>query len=147
MTDLTDRILNTLRSLDPEIVVTAVSGVLLLLVLVWVLFYRKVPPFQKALVNGAARHVRYYLKTGLVNPNIRDETGKTPLMVAAAFNKSPAVCAVLIKAGADVTAKDNDGMTAFLHAAANNAEVGRPQMNINFDSGRSTKTHVTACGT
>ena len=46
----------------------------------------------------------------------RDDDGRTPLHVAAAFNDNPAVLDALVAAGADVESRDDDGRTP-LHAA------------------------------
>lgn len=73
------------------------------------------PPFQTVLISGSPAQTLAYIKTG-ADPNGRDEYGITPLMVAAAYNKNTKVTDVLLKAGASVTLKDSEGMTALFHA-------------------------------
>jgi ankyrin repeat protein len=53
--------------------------------------------------------------------NARDkESGRTPLMYAAAFNGSADVISVLLNAGAKVNAEDKDGWTALMLASEHN---------------------------
>jgi len=54
--------------------------------------------------------------------NARNREGSSPLMIAARHNKNPEVITVLLKAGADVKAKNNDGKTA-LDCAKNNESI------------------------
>ena len=58
--------------------------------------------------------------------NYCTEEGKTPLMMAARFNKNPAVIEALIKAGADIKAEDDKGMTAFKYGGKNSKIRGTP---------------------
>jgi ankyrin repeat protein len=62
--------------------------------------------------------VQFLLKNG-AEPNLRDETGRTPLHYAAASKEevAPKIVRALISAGADPRASDNDGRTV-LHSAA-----------------------------
>jgi ankyrin repeat protein len=62
--------------------------------------------------------VQFLLENG-AEPNLRDETGRTPLHYAAASKEevAPKIVRALISAGADPRASDNDGRTV-LHSAA-----------------------------
>jgi len=58
------------------------------------------------------------------NVNAHDKLlGWTPLMYAARFNKNPEAIATLLKAGAEVNAKDTDGWTALMWAAWKNQNI------------------------
>lgn len=50
---------------------------------------------------------------------VNSKDGETPLIVAAAANRNPAVIETLIKHGADVKAKDSSGKTALDYAQEN----------------------------
>ena len=75
--------------------------------------------FKMAVWAGAETAVRLHIARG-DDPNARDETGLTPLMIAAARNKS-AVCRLLADAGVDLTALDPSGRSALEIAVANGA--------------------------
>ena len=75
--------------------------------------------FKMAVWAGAETAVRLHIARG-DDPNSRDETGLTPLMIAAARNKF-AVCRLLIDAGADLTALDPSGRSALEIAVASGA--------------------------
>jgi ankyrin repeat protein len=49
----------------------------------------------------------------------RDTNGSTPLMHAALFSDCPEVITTLLKAGAEVKAKDYEGKTAYDYAQVN----------------------------
>jgi len=51
--------------------------------------------------------------------NARDDTGKTPLMLAATQRGSEKLIERLVHQGADIRARDKNGMTALMHAAMN----------------------------
>lgn len=68
---------------------------------------------------GAENAVRLHIDRG-DDLNSRDDAGLTPLMIAAARNKS-AVCRLLIDAGADLTAVDATGKSALAIAVASGA--------------------------
>lgn len=69
---------------------------------------------------GAEAAVSLHIARG-DDPEGRDDTGLTPLMIAAARNKS-AVCQLLVEAGADLSALDPAGKTALEIAIANGAD-------------------------
>lgn len=85
---------------------------------------RLLPPlnrlFKMAVWAGAETAVRLHLARG-DDPNARDDDGLTPLMIAAARNRS-IVCRLLIDAGADLAAVDPVGRTALEIAVASGAE-------------------------
>ena len=54
------------------------------------------------------------------NVNAKNDTGTTPLMIAAGNNPNPEVLKVLIEAGADVNAQNKDGSTPLILAALRN---------------------------
>ena len=68
---------------------------------------------------GAETAVKLHIARG-DDPNARDETGLTPLMIAAARNKS-AVCRLLVDAGADLAALDPTGRNSLEIATASGA--------------------------
>jgi RNA polymerase primary sigma factor len=63
-----------------------------------------------AVVTGVERAVRIHIDRG-DNLNARDETGQTPLMLAAARDKA-AICRLLLDAGADAGLRDPSGRDA-----------------------------------
>ena len=75
--------------------------------------------FKMAVWAGAETAVRLHIARG-DDPNARDETGLTALMIAAARNKS-AICRMLADAGADLTALDPSGRSALEIAVASGA--------------------------
>lgn len=48
--------------------------------------------------------------------NAKDNTGCTPLMMAAAYNSNAAIAELLLEKGADLYAQDNQGWNALDHA-------------------------------
>ena len=66
--------------------------------------------------HAAEKDVTRCLESG-AKPNARNRYDETPLHMAAKFNKTPAVVAVLKNAGADLKARDKKGRTP-LHTAA-----------------------------
>lgn len=67
-------------------------------------------PIHVAAVNNAKTAVRVLLAFGDHNPNVSDETGLTPLHIAAGRGHVD-LCELLLKAGAGVNAPNNDGQT------------------------------------
>jgi ankyrin repeat protein len=53
--------------------------------------------------------------------NINDIDGITPLMAAALCNRNPEIIEILVEAGADAKAIDNDGRTALMYAVMRGA--------------------------
>lgn len=52
------------------------------------------------------------------NPNARDKDGITPLMYAAGYNSNPEVITTLLKAAADINARDRyNNLTPLMYAA------------------------------
>ena len=73
-----------------------------------------------ALMTGMPQDVQAAIDRG-ADLNERDRSGLSALMWSASSDKSPAVITVLLKAGAEIEAKDTeDGGTALLWAAWNN---------------------------
>ncbi len=69
--------------------------------------------------------VTAYLEGG-ADPNAQDMWGYTPLHFAAAFNNDPGLIAVLVDAGANLEARDNEWGATPLHWAAwstNNPDI------------------------
>ena len=75
--------------------------------------------FVKLCSNGSVQEIQEALQQG-ANPNASITAGKkgiTPLMAAALNNEDPRVFRILLKAGADINAKNEDGWTALTIAA------------------------------
>lgn len=66
---------------------------------------------RMAVMSGVESAVRIHIERG-DDLNARDASGMTPLMLCAARNK-PAICALLLSAGADHRLVDPSGRTAF----------------------------------
>lgn len=97
-------------------------SVILLLIMGAIVFIRKeLPPFKTVLINGSVGQIKAYLETGNIDLNMYDEFGITPLMIAASYNKNFKVTELLIKKGASVLSRDNEGYTALFHAIRNKA--------------------------
>lgn len=75
--------------------------------------------FVKLCSNGSVQEIQEALQQG-ANPNASITAGKngmTPLMAAALNNEDPRVFRILLKAGADINAQNEDGWTALTIAA------------------------------
>src|SRR5208283_1787871 len=66
--------------------------------------------------EGRTDAVKLFLDAGM-NPNVKDNSGRTALMSASWFGQTETVQALLAK-GAEVNAKNNKGLTALMLAAA-----------------------------
>lgn len=73
-------------------------------------------------VESRSDTVRWLLDRKM-NPNARDVSGITPLMLAA-FRAYSEIVHLLIQSGADVNVMDNDGRTALYHAASHGTDYG-----------------------
>lgn len=69
------------------------------------------PLFRMAILTGGEQSVRLHLARG-DDPNARDDSGLTPLMLAASRNRE-SICRLLLACGADPQLRDPDGRTAF----------------------------------
>ena len=69
--------------------------------------------------NATPEQVQEFLDLR-VDVNAKTGSGRTPLMLAAAYNKNPEVISLLLKAGADVNAKVESDTTPLMYAARNN---------------------------
>jgi len=87
--------------------------------------YAQATDFFALVRTGTPQAVQDAIKQG-ADLNARDADGLTPLMRAAVNNPNPAVITVLLKAGADIKARDEQfGLTPLLWAASgtDNPEV------------------------
>jgi ankyrin repeat protein len=81
------------------------------------------------------------------DPNARDKDGTTPLMYAAWFNQNPQVITTLLKAGADINARDRyNNMTPLMYAAwfNQNPEVITTLLNAGADAKAKSSAGKTA---
>jgi ankyrin repeat protein len=79
--------------------------------------------FVELVETGTPQQIQAAIDLG-EDVNARDKfLGWTALMYAARFNKNPEVITTLLKAGADVNAKDTDGWTALMWAAWKNQDI------------------------
>ncbi len=70
--------------------------------------------------KGHFEHTKKALKMGAY-VNVRDNTGKTPLMYAATFGNPDIVMLLILNgAGADFSIRDFDGKTALMYATEKN---------------------------
>jgi ankyrin repeat protein len=78
--------------------------------------------FFELVKTGTPQDVQAAIDMG-ADPNGRSSNGLTPLMIAAAYNTNPEVIKTLLKAGADLKARDlyNMGATVFVWAAWGNS--------------------------
>jgi hypothetical protein len=75
------------------------------------------PAFTRVVEDGDTGAVDLFLSAGM-NPNARDQTGRTALVNAAARG-SDSISEKLLSKGADVNARDNTGSTALMESARN----------------------------
>ena len=69
--------------------------------------------------TGDAVKVRLLLSKG-ARVNVRSKLGRTPLLVAAAYDGATEAARLLIEKGADVNARDESGMSVLEQAASSN---------------------------
>lgn len=97
---------------------------------------------QAAMLSDNLEAVKQHIEAG-TDLNIKDAmTGSTPLITAASFGKIK-IAQVLIHAGVDLSAKNNDGATA-LHTAAFFGRVEIVQMLIDAKVDRSARNNFGA---
>jgi len=99
------------------------SGLLALALAAVVAWDLKALSFSGLCRRGTPQQVENAIKNR-ANVNAMDKVGLTPLMWAAMLNPDTEVMAVLINAGADVNAKNNNGFTALMLAAGNSSPEG-----------------------
>ena len=74
--------------------------------------------FFELLEIGTPQEIQAAINKG-ADAKARDKDGRTALMFAAAYNQDPEVIATLLKAGADLEARETkSGWTALMAAAA-----------------------------
>src|SRR5689334_7780931 len=81
-------------------------------------FVQNAPTLSDAVLYGQAKAVQELIAAG-ADINEKDDTGMTPLMVAASQGHA-SIVQMLIKAGADVASLDKGGATALMRAASAN---------------------------
>ncbi len=97
-------------------------------------------------ITGTPHDVQAAIDKG-ADVNAQNSAGETPLIAAAAFNKNPEVITTLLKAGADIEARDSvHGGTALLWAAAfsKNPEVVSTLLNAGADAKAKDNVGYTA---
>lgn len=94
-----------------------------------------ISPFLLAGAFQKPRLVEMFMQSGRIDPNERRRNGDTQLMAAVRVNSLRAV-ELLIEAGADVTATNDQGDTA-LHIAASLPEGAPPIIDLLLDHGAS----------
>lgn len=83
---------------------------------------------RMAVMAGVEKAVQIHIERG-DDLNARDASGMTPLMLSAARNK-PAICKLLLSAGADPNLLDKTGKTALEIAIAAGSEASAAVLNI-----------------
>jgi ankyrin repeat protein len=94
----------------------------LLAVLLAASAYAQTTDFFILVETGTPQDVQAAISKGAdVNARVGTREETTPLIAAAAYNKDPEVISILLKAGADIDARDlHYGATALIWAANNN---------------------------
>ena len=92
-----------------------------------------------AIISGHHDIVEQHIKAGTDINQKEQMSGSTPLMTAITFNK-PEISNTLIKAGSDLTIKNNEGSTA-LHNAAFFCRIEIVQMLIDAGADKSLKNN------
>lgn len=81
------------------------------------------------------------------NPNARDKEGMTPLIYAAGYNPNPEVITTLLKAGAEINARDRyNNLSPLMYAAwlNHNPEVITTLLNAGADAKAKSSAGKTA---
>ncbi|MFD0796308.1 ankyrin repeat domain-containing protein [Maribacter chungangensis] len=94
---------------------------------------------QAAILSDNIEAVKQHIETGTDLNKKYPMSGSTPLITAASFGKNK-IAQVLIDAGADLTAKNNDGATA-LHTAAFFCRVEVVQSLIDANADKTAKNN------
>ena len=97
--------------------------------------------------NGASERVRALVTDEkimeLINSsddiNVKGRRGDTVLMLASAFNNNPGIIKALIRDGADVNARNDQGWTALMSALANEANSNSQIIKILIEAGADVK--------
>jgi ankyrin repeat protein len=82
--------------------------------------YAQTTDFFVLVQKGTPQSVQDAIDRG-ANIKAKDVMGRTALMLATEYNHDPDVIATLLKAGADVNARDNYDLTFLLYAAEGNS--------------------------
>ena len=99
--------------------------------------------FVQLCSKGTIQEIRTALLNG-ANSNAKDsEQGRTALL-AASENENLKILSLLLKVGADVNAKDNNGVTALMVATLNNTEAVSLLLEAGADVNAKTDWGMTA---
>lgn len=97
---------------------------------------------QAAVMSGNLEAVKQHIKAGTDINKKEPMSGSTPLITAATFDHTE-IAEALIKAGADLSIKNNDGSTA-LHSAAIFCRVEIVQMLLDAKADKSIRNNFGA---